>query len=219
MSTERKIVSLACPFCGNEMIQDGKIRLKCDICGAVRGQALPDYSLMDVDPASIPKEVLEKAFPPIDYDKKPPFDKDVFDESVYEPANYIQSYMDNCMEKFITCEETECEFIFGHFTRYANGELFAGSQDIIPKRLLERALICFKEEHKEEWDVLMGVEKPYYGCIYCVKETGPDGLDGYKCWNKERRESWCLPMCSMDHDCSKCECRVTKEDVKNGKDS
>lgn len=50
MATERKIVSLACPVCGNEMIQDGKIRIVCDICGAVRGQALPDYSLFDPAP-------------------------------------------------------------------------------------------------------------------------------------------------------------------------
>ena len=200
MSTERKIVSLACPVCGNEMIQDGKIRLVCDICGAVRGQALPDYSLFDSAPIS--KEVIDKAFPPIeqDVDKIPDSIETYISDSVREITKFV--------------DETEDEFIFEHISKYCDGVLAHEGITHIPKRLLERALICFQKEHKEEWDVLVGVEKPYYGCIYCAKETGPDGLDGYICLNKERRESWCLPMCSTDHDCSKCAYRVTKEDVR-----
>ncbi len=140
MGTETKIVSLACPVCGNEMIQDGKIRMKCDICGAVRGQALPDYSLFD--PAPISKEVLDKAFPPIDI----PEEVTLFNNGISEYA--------------IHATETEDKFIFDHVSRYINEELFTPEyQTVIPKRLLERALICFKEEHRQEWDVLMGIKE------------------------------------------------------------
>lgn len=147
MSTERKIVSLACPVCGNEMIQDGKIRMVCDICGAVRGQALPDYSLFDPEP--IPKEVLDKSFPPID-----------MPEDFVKLPEEITVYSNGITEYVIHATETEDKFIFDHVSRYVNEELFTPEyQTVIPKRLLERALICFKEEHKEEWNVLMGIKE------------------------------------------------------------
>jgi hypothetical protein len=146
MGTETKIVSLACPICGNEMIQNGKIRKVCDICGAVRGQALPDYSLFDPEP--IPKEVLDKAFPPIDTSE------------VGELPEEITLFSNGIAEYVTHVTETEDKFIFDHVSRYINEELFTPEyQTIIPKRLLERALICFKEEHKEEWNVLMGIKE------------------------------------------------------------
>lgn len=120
--------------------------MKCDICDAVRGQALPDYSLFDPEP--IPKEVLDKVFPPIDIPE------------VGELPKEITLFSNGITEYVTHVTETEDKFIFDHVSRYVNEELFTQEyQTVIPKRLLERALICFKEEHRQEWDVLMGIKE------------------------------------------------------------
>lgn len=88
--------------------------------------------------------------PPINYDKKIPIN-DMPEDLVW--SNGITEYVTHVTE-------TEDKFIFDHVSRYVNEELFTPEyQTVIPKRLLERALICFKEEHKDEWNVLMGIKE------------------------------------------------------------
>lgn len=88
--------------------------------------------------------------PPINYDKKIPIN-DIPEDLVL--SNGITEYVTHVTE-------TEDKFIFDHVSRYINEELFTPEyQTIVPKRLLERALICFKEEHKDEWNVLMGIKE------------------------------------------------------------
>lgn len=96
--------------------------------------------------------------PPINYDKKIPIN-DMPDDLVKLPEE-ITVFSNGIKEYAIHATETEDKFIFDHVSRYINEELFTPEyQTVIPKRLLERALICFKEEHKEEWNVLMGIKE------------------------------------------------------------
>ena len=61
--------------------------------------------------------------------------------------------------KFITeVEEHEEEFMFKHLQQYCEGVSAFTGITRVPKRLLLRALICFKEEHPEEYKVLMKME-------------------------------------------------------------
>ena len=73
-------------------------------------------------------------------------------------ANTLELYFNEMKEKIIELEETEDEFIFSHLSKYCNGAIEYEGDTIIPKRLLIRALTCFKHEHREEWDVLMKME-------------------------------------------------------------
>ena len=62
--------------------------------------------------------------------------------------------------QFITeVEEHEEEFMFKHLQLYCEGVSAYTGVTRVPKRLLLRALICFKEEHPEEYKVLMGIEE------------------------------------------------------------
>ena len=62
--------------------------------------------------------------------------------------------------QFITeVEENEEEFMFKHLQQYCEGVSAYTGTTRVPKRLLLRALICFKEEHPEEYKVLMGMEE------------------------------------------------------------
>lgn len=61
--------------------------------------------------------------------------------------------------QFITqVSEEEDEFIFTHLQKYCEGMTSVTGITHVPKQLLIRALTCFKEEHKEEFDFLMGRE-------------------------------------------------------------
>lgn len=96
--------------------------------------------------------------PQINYDKKIPIN-DMPDDLVKLPEE-ITLFNNGITEYAIHVTETEDKFIFDHVSRYINEELFTPEyQTVIPKRLLERALICFKEEHKDEWNVLMGIKE------------------------------------------------------------
>lgn len=89
----------------------------------------------------------EKAFLPIgqDMDKIP---------------DSVETYISDSMHKITKLvNETEDAFIFEHISSYVNGVMQHEGITKIPKRLLERALVCFKEEHREEWDVLMGIKE------------------------------------------------------------
>lgn len=95
--------------------------------------------------------------PPINYDKHIDFDEKPLD---LVPPEDIAIVTNGITEYAIHVTETEDKFIFDHVSRYVNEELFTPEyQTVIPKRLLERALICFKEEHKDEWNVLMGIKE------------------------------------------------------------
>lgn len=52
-------------------------------------------------------------------------------------------------------KENEENFIFETIQSYTDGILAHCGITKIPKEVLKRALICFKEEHKEEFDFLM----------------------------------------------------------------
>ena len=95
----------------------------------------------------------------INYDKKIPINDIPEDLVGYLPEEV--TLLSNGIVEYVThVTETEDKFIFDHVSRYVNEELFTPEyQTIVPKRLLERALICFKEEHKEEWNVLMGIKE------------------------------------------------------------
>ena len=63
------------------------------------------------------------------------------------------------IEQFITeVEENEEEFIFKHLQQYCEGVSSVTGITHVPKQLLIRALTCFRQEHKEEYDFLMGRE-------------------------------------------------------------
>lgn len=74
-------------------------------------------------------------------------------------TNTLELYFNEMKEKIIEFEETKDEFIFSQLSKYCDGVIEHESDTIIPKRLLIRALTCFKQEHKEEWDVLMKMEE------------------------------------------------------------
>lgn len=96
--------------------------------------------------------------PPINYDKKIPINE--MPEDLVKLPEETTLFSNGIVEYVTHVTETEDKFIFDHVSRYVNEELFTPEyQTIIPKRLLERALICFKEEHKEEWNVLMGIKE------------------------------------------------------------
>ena len=53
--------------------------------------------------------------------------------------------------------ETEEAFIFNTIHEYCKGVYGMGDAMVIPKKLLFRALTCFKDEHYDEWKTLMGI--------------------------------------------------------------
>lgn len=53
-------------------------------------------------------------------------------------------------------EENAEEFMFKHLQQYCEGMTSVTGITHVPKQLLIRALTCFKEEHKDEYDYLMG---------------------------------------------------------------
>ena len=64
------------------------------------------------------------------------------------------------VERTIKVTETEEAFIFEYMSKYINGAITLDEGGyVIPKRLLTRALECFKQEHKEEWDIIMKSER------------------------------------------------------------
>ncbi|SFU32246.1 hypothetical protein [Butyrivibrio sp. INlla21] len=94
----------------------------------------------------VDKEVLKRAFPPIDCDLEVP--------------DSIEFYITDIKKKMTIFQEYEDEFIFEKLVKYCNDELYTPEEEIrIPKQLLIRALTCFKAEHKEEWNVLMGIKE------------------------------------------------------------
>ena len=69
-----------------------------------------------------------------------------------EPRPYASDVM-----TFITkVTEEDDEFIFRHLQQYCEGMTSVTGITHVPKQLLIRALICFKEEHKDEYNFLMG---------------------------------------------------------------
>ena len=81
-------------------------------------------------------------------------------EKAFPPIGQVEIYISDSMHKITKLvDETEDNFIFEHISSYVNGVMQHEGITKIPKRLLKRALVCFKEEHKEEWDVLMGIEE------------------------------------------------------------
>lgn len=58
-------------------------------------------------------------------------------------------------EQMRLVKEDEDNFIFETIQAYTDGVLAHCGITKIPKEVLKRALICFKEEHKEEFDFLM----------------------------------------------------------------
>ncbi len=89
--------------------------------------------------------------PSINYDTKIP---------INEMPESIEFYFSDYKQKILTCTEMEDEFIFEHLVKYVNDELYTPEDDTrIPKQLLVRALICFREEHKDEWNALMGIKE------------------------------------------------------------
>lgn len=107
-------------------------------------------------------------------------------------------YCSNIVQHITTASEEEDAFIFEHISSYVNGVMQHEGITKIPKRLLERALVCFKEEHKEEWDVLMGIEENKDKAFHCgFEESGghayncndcPNKCEEWHQWDKEFKE-------------------------------
>lgn len=104
--------------------------------------------LLISDPAPIPKEVMDSIVKP-------------FEPSELKMPENMEFNFSDYQKKMLTCVEMEDEFIFEHLVKYVNDELYTPEDQIrIPKRLLIRAIECFRKEHEEEWEVLMkGEEK------------------------------------------------------------
>ena len=90
----------------------------------------------------------------------------------------------NLTAQFITeVEEHEEEFMFKHLQQYCEGMSAYTGVTRVPKKLLLRALICFKEEHQEEYKVLMGIkEKTEFHCG--IEESGFHAYNCNDCSNK-----------------------------------
>ena len=70
--------------------------------------------------------------------------------------NESRPWASNVVEIATKVSEEEDEFIFKHLQRYCEGMSSVTGITHVPKQLLIRALTCFKEEHKDEYDFLMG---------------------------------------------------------------
>ena len=70
--------------------------------------------------------------------------------------NEPRPYASNVMQFITQVSEEEDEFIFKHLQQYCDGMTSVTGITHVPKQLLIRALTCFKEEHKDEYEFLMG---------------------------------------------------------------
>ena len=66
---------------------------------------------------------------------------------------------DLMMKVTLEYEEQADEFIFRHLQKYCDGVVRCTGETHVPKKLLERALICFRQEHKDEYNTLMGIKE------------------------------------------------------------
>lgn len=77
-------------------------------------------------------------------------------------------YAENVIEFCTTVSEEEDEFIFKHLQKYCDGVSSITGITHVPKKLLIRAIECFKGEHKEEFNFIMNrdeaetIKKPHW---------------------------------------------------------
>ena len=76
-----------------------------------------------------------------------------------ELPDKVEAHVSDYMEKMTTFEEKEDEFIFEHLARWYGSVTSLIGVTVIPKRLIIRAVECFKREHKEEFEAIMKGEK------------------------------------------------------------
>ena len=107
-----------------------------------------DGCMYPYEQPTLSKEQLDKICPPL-----PNISEDQMPEN-------IELYLSSSFSKMTTFQEMEDEFIFEHLVKYVNDELYTPENQIrIPKQLLIRAITCFKEEHRGEYEALMKGEE------------------------------------------------------------
>lgn len=87
--------------------------------------------------------------------KYAPAPKDLEKPEIQELPKSVAGHINQSLEKMTTFEEKEDEFIFEHLARWYGSVTSLIGVTRIPKRLLIRAVECFKREHREEFEAIM----------------------------------------------------------------
>jgi len=91
--------------------------------------------------------------------KYKPAPKDMKKPDIHDLPKSIEGHINVSLEKMTTFEERQDEFIFEHLARWYGSVTSLMGVTVIPKRLLIRAVECFKCEHREEFEAIMKGEK------------------------------------------------------------